>query len=162
MSHFTSVTYKRSHWTISLLIWWHRVKSIDCKRAGSPEVPAFWSDVAGVCARMCAVAANADADDVTTGGRCAAADADDDADEKPRGDELVDEIGREYARELGGRRDSTTERMASQSSVVQPSRLNVVSFGHTHVWETGGAARFCGHDRHSPTRTSNRGQYSHA
>ena len=58
-------------------------------------MPAFGRNVAGVCAKMCAVAANAEADDVAMGGRWAAFDADDDADENPRGDELVDEIGRE-------------------------------------------------------------------
>ncbi len=46
------------------------------------------------------------------------------------------------ARECGGKRDSTMERRVSHSSDVQPSTDSVVSLGHAHVWETGGAARF--------------------
>lgn len=67
------------------------------------------------------------------------ADADEDADE-------VDATGREgataegtaacvpgNAREWAGRRDSTNERRPSHSSVVHPSRLSEVNFGHIQV-----------------------------
>ena len=47
------------------------------------------------------------------------------------------------ARECGGRRDSTIERSVSHSRDVQPSTESAVSFGQTHVCDTGGVARFC-------------------
>ena len=64
-SHLTSATYIRSHCTISLLIWWQRVRSMDSSRTGRPMAcdaddstgTDGWRD------RMCADAANADAED---------------------------------------------------------------------------------------------------
>lgn len=164
-SHLTSTTYIRSHCTISLLICWQRVRSMLSSRTGRPTVcdaddstgTDGWRD------RMCADAANAeaedDADDTLPADDIACrwrgmgcwADAVDIAAAGCAADACVTWGGcgggwcwRGNAREWGGKRDSTIERRVSHSSDEHPSTDSVVSFGHTQVCETGGVARFWG------------------
>ena len=65
VSHFTSATYIRSHCTISLLIWWQRVRSMDSSRTGRPNVCEAdeRTGTEGCRDRICADAANAEADE---------------------------------------------------------------------------------------------------
>ena len=65
VSHFTSATYIRSHCTISLLIWWQRVRSMDSSRTGRPNVcdADERTGTEGCRDRICADAANADAEE---------------------------------------------------------------------------------------------------
>lgn len=61
---------------------------------------------------------------------------------------MVEKVGLEYALECAGSRDSTTDRIVSQSRAVHPSKLNLVNFGHTQVCIVGGEARFCTRREH--------------
>ena len=168
-SHRTSATYMRNHCTISRLICGQRARSMHVRRAGRPrasDVPES-TGTEGCRARMCALAANADADEEVAvteaeeaGWRCvlalaletdmseaAAAEAEAEAEEvgvrAPDGaGEGWDGAGwRGKARECGGRRDSTMDRRLSHSNDVQPAKESEVSLGHTHVCDAVGAAR---------------------
>ena len=118
---------------------------MDSMRTGRPTACNV-DDVAGWCERMWAVAANAEAEDVDdeTAGRWPDAlltEVLDTAGRTGEGDACRADW-RGNAREWGGRRDSTIDRIVSQSMDVHPSRESVDSFGQTHVCETGGAAKF--------------------
>ena len=90
--------------------------------------------------------------DMRDAAAAAAAEADEaDAEEETEADWALGACGRGWrgkARECGGRRDSTIERRVSQSSDVQPSTERTDSFGHTHVCDTGGVAKFWRCARH--------------
>ena len=110
-----------------------------CALAANAEAEDTAVDV--VAGRLAAAAALAEeVDDEREAAAAAAAAAAAEAEEDARENGSEGGVGRVAkgavrgnARDWAGSRDSTNDRKLSHSSVVQPSRLSVVSLGHTQV-----------------------------